>query len=174
MPLLQPNSISAYYYLPIVPNWFEANDHNLIPTIENETAALGPGSSRAPSSHATRTKWSVDRPGAICTSEPRVGAKEDCTEGVGANVASTVKSEVEDSSPNWAIAVDQSTSGIKGFVDYGTCNQAYRGTDGGSELERPVGVAGPTATPTSEGVEGDTRSFGGFWQLLADAGYGVW
>ena len=123
-------------------NWFETNDHNLILTRENEIAALGPGSSRAPAAHATSAEWAVARLGAIYTSEPRVGAKEECTEGIGANIASTVRSEVEDSPPNWAIVVDQSTTSIERVVDCGTGSQADRGTDGRSELGRPVGLAG--------------------------------
>ena len=133
-------------------------------TRENETAALGPGSSRAPGAHATSAEWAVDRP----------GTKEECTEGIGANVASTVQSEVEDNPPNWAIDVGQSAASIEGVVDCGTGNQADIGTDGRSELRRPVGLIGPTDTPSAEGVEGDTRSLDGFWQLLADAGYVVW
>ena len=116
----------------------------------------------------------VDRPGAIYTSEPRVGAKEECTEGIGANVASTVRSEVEDNPPNWAIAVDQLAASIEGVVDCGTGSQADRGTNGRSELGRPVGLVGLTDTPSVEGVEGETRSLDDFWQLLADASYVVW
>ena len=133
-------------------------------TRENETAALGPGSSRAPGAHATSAEWAVDRP----------GTKEECTEGIGANVASTVRSEVEDNPPNWAIAVDQLAASIEGVVDCGTGSQADRGTNGRSELGRPVGLVGLTDTPSVEGVEGETRSLDDFWQLLADASYVVW